>query len=185
MNDLICAESPECACQPRVVAAAPDGACSGNPGRWLGGIAALLKMARCWSWGRAAQHTNNRMELAAALAVLESSSSSPCIPDNSAAAHRQPANLIDGLGKWMAGWKRKGLAARFSGAPGAEQGPWGSLDSGPALPGVPGPTCAAQRRSRQRPAATPLPRAFLQGRNPAGLATRPCRLQPPKPAGSR
>jgi ribonuclease HI len=82
---------------------ATDGACRGNPGP--GGWAAIL------AWGdqekilTGAEHmtTNNRMELTAALQAL--------------AALKRPARvtletdsryLVDGMTKWMAGWKRNG-----------------------------------------------------------------------------
>lgn len=85
-----------------------DGACSGNPGP--GGWGALL-IARegeevlkerelC---GGAAETTNNRMELCAAIAALE--------------ALERPSTLTlvtdsvyvkDGLTKWIHGWKRNG-----------------------------------------------------------------------------
>lgn len=82
---------------------ATDGACKGNPGR--GGWAAILR------WGDvekilsgAEPHTtNNRMEMTAALRALE--------------ALKRPANitlqtdsryLMDGMTKWMPGWKRNG-----------------------------------------------------------------------------
>ncbi len=80
-----------------------DGACLGNPGP--GGWAALL----CWrgverelSGGEAAT-TNNRMELMAAIAALETL--------------KEPCNVVlttdsqyvrQGITEWMAGWIRRG-----------------------------------------------------------------------------
>ena len=80
-----------------------DGACKGNPGP--GGWAALL----CWrgverelSGGEAAT-TNNRMELMAAIAALETL--------------KEPCNVVlttdsqyvrQGITEWMAGWIRRG-----------------------------------------------------------------------------
>lgn len=80
-----------------------DGACLGNPGP--GGWAALL----CWrgverelSGGEAAT-TNNRMELMAAIAALETL--------------KEPCNVVlttdsqyvrQGITEWMAGWVRRG-----------------------------------------------------------------------------
>ncbi|MEO0388503.1 MAG: ribonuclease HI [Pseudomonadota bacterium] len=85
-----------------------DGACSGNPGP--GGWGVLLQARdgdavlkeRTLSGG-AAETTNNRMELTAAIAALE--------------ALERPASLRvvtdsvyvrDGVTKWLAGWKRNG-----------------------------------------------------------------------------
>jgi ribonuclease HI len=80
-----------------------DGACSGNPGP--GGWGAILR----WNGhekelsGGAAETTNNRMELTAAIEAL--------------AAIRRPARVRvttdstyvrDGVTKWIHGWKRNG-----------------------------------------------------------------------------
>lgn len=80
-----------------------DGACSGNPGP--GGWGALLRWrgAEKELSGGEAQTTNNRMELMAAIAALE--------------ALKRPTNVrlftdsryvMDGITKWLAGWKRNG-----------------------------------------------------------------------------
>jgi ribonuclease HI len=90
-----------------VVAAACDGACSGNPGP--GGWGALLRFAdgsHHELGGREAATTNNRMELTAALALLELLKDLPCHPD--LVIRTDSRYLIDGLQKWLPGWKRKG-----------------------------------------------------------------------------
>jgi len=90
-----------------VVAAACDGACSGNPGP--GGWGALLRFEDggvLELGGAEPATTNNRMELTAALAVLEALRDLPRHPD--LALRTDSRYLIDGLDKWMAGWKRKG-----------------------------------------------------------------------------
>ncbi|MCV6597421.1 MAG: ribonuclease HI [Mangrovicoccus sp.] len=85
-----------------------DGACSGNPGP--GGWGALL-IARQGDEvlrerelsGGAAQTTNNRMELLAAITALETlerPSSLTLVTDS--------AYVKDGITKWLAGWKRNG-----------------------------------------------------------------------------
>ncbi|MEI7665884.1 MAG: ribonuclease H [Synechococcaceae cyanobacterium ELA263] len=91
----------------RVVAAACDGACSGNPGP--GGWGALLRYedgSRRELGGADAATTNNRMELTAALALLEILRDLPRHPD--LVIRTDSRYLIDGLQKWLAGWKRKG-----------------------------------------------------------------------------
>ena len=82
---------------------ATDGACKGNPGR--GGWAAILRWGSVEKIlsGAEAHTTNNRMEMTAALRALQ--------------ALKRPANitlqtdsryLLDGMTKWLAGWKRNG-----------------------------------------------------------------------------
>ena len=111
---------------PRVVAAATDGACSGNPGP--GGWGALLRFEDGTVrelGGAAANTTNNRMELTAALALLGELKDLPLHPDLS--IRTDSRYLIDGLGKWMAGWKRKGWRTA-SGAPVLNRDLWEALD---------------------------------------------------------
>ncbi len=91
----------------RVVAAACDGACSGNPGP--GGWGALLRFedgSQRELGGSDPATTNNRMELTAALALLEILRDLPRHPD--LVIRTDSRYLIDGLQKWLAGWKRKG-----------------------------------------------------------------------------
>lgn len=99
----------------RVVAAACDGACSGNPGP--GGWGALLRFedgSVHEMGGAEADTTNNRMELTAALALLEALRDLPRHPD--LAIRTDSRYLIDGLGKWIQGWKRKGWRTASGGA---------------------------------------------------------------------
>ena len=91
----------------RVVAAACDGACSGNPGP--GGWGALLRFedgSQRELGGADPATTNNRMELTAALALLELLRDLPRHPD--LVIRTDSRYLIDGLQKWLVGWKRKG-----------------------------------------------------------------------------
>ena len=118
---------------PRVVAAATDGACSGNPGP--GGWGALLRFEDGTVrelGGAEANTTNNRMELTAALALLEELKDLPLHPDLT--IRTDSRYLIDGLAKWMAGWKRKGWSTA-SGAPVLNRDLWEALDRA-RLPGV-------------------------------------------------
>lgn len=80
-----------------------DGACSGNPGP--GGWGALL----CHDEGEkelaggAADTTNNRMEMMAAIEVLNALKR-PC----DLHIHTDSVYLRDGITKWIHGWKRNG-----------------------------------------------------------------------------
>jgi ribonuclease HI len=99
----------------KVVAAACDGACSGNPGP--GGWGALLRFedgSVHELGGAEAATTNNRMELTAALALLERLRDLPRHPD--LVIRTDSRYLIDGLEKWLAGWKRKGWRTASGGA---------------------------------------------------------------------
>jgi ribonuclease HI len=110
----------------RVVAAACDGACSGNPGP--GGWGALLRFedgSRHEMGGADHATTNNRMELTAALAVLEALRELPRHPD--LVIRTDSRYLIDGLDKWLPGWKRKGWRTA-SGSPVLNRDLWERLD---------------------------------------------------------
>ena len=118
----------------RVVAAACDGACSGNPGP--GGWGALLRFedGSVQELGGAdPATTNNRMELTAALALLESLTALPRHPD--LAIRTDSKYLIDGFSKWIQGWKRKGWRTA-SGSPVLNRDLWELLDQA-RLSGVP------------------------------------------------
>lgn len=100
---------------PKVVAAACDGACSGNPGP--GGWGALLRFddGSVQEFGGAeANTTNNRMELTAALALYETLRDLPRHPD--LVIRTDSRYLIDGLERWIHGWKRKGWRTASGGA---------------------------------------------------------------------
>ena len=80
-----------------------DGACKGNPGP--GGWAALLRMGRHEKElvGAEADTTNNRMEMTAVIrgfaALVE-----PC----EVTVHTDSRYVIDGMTKWIHGWKKRG-----------------------------------------------------------------------------
>ena len=98
-----------------MVAAACDGACSGNPGP--GGWGALLRFsdgALHELGGAERATTNNRMELTATLALLEALAQLPCHRDLS--IRTDSRYVIDGLSKWLPGWKRKGWRTASGGA---------------------------------------------------------------------
>lgn len=80
-----------------------DGACSGNPGP--GGYAALLQsrgQERMIVGGDGAT-TNNRMELMAAIAGLESLKRPASV-----VLHTDSRYVMDGITRWIGGWKRNG-----------------------------------------------------------------------------
>ena len=111
----------------RVVAAATDGACRGNPGP--GGWGALLRFEDGSVeefGGHDPATTNNRMELQAALALLERLKDLPRHPDLT--LRTDSKYLIDGLGSWLKGWKRKGWRTA-AGKPVLNQDLWKSLDA--------------------------------------------------------
>ena len=119
---------------PRVLAAACDGACSGNPGP--GGWGCLLRFedGTVQEFGGAdPATTNNRMELTAALTLLQKLRELPLHPD--LAIRTDSKYLIDGFSKWMPGWKRKGWRTA-SGGPVLNRDLWEALDAArlPALP---------------------------------------------------
>jgi len=80
-----------------------DGACKGNPGP--GGWGALLRMGRHEKEmsGGEADTTNNRMEMTAAIQGLNALIE-PC----EVQLYTDSKYLIDGITKWVHGWKRNG-----------------------------------------------------------------------------
>ena len=88
---------------PKAVDVFTDGACSGNPGP--GGWGVILRHGDnekelC---GGAAETTNNRMELTAAIEALEALKR-PC----TVRIYTDSVYVKDGITKWIAGWKRNG-----------------------------------------------------------------------------
>ena len=82
-----------------------DGACSGNPGP--GGWACVIAtpdgrvVERA---GREEPTTNNRMELGAVIAGLRAVSGEP----GTVVVHTDSTYVIEGITKWILGWKRRG-----------------------------------------------------------------------------
>ena len=99
----------------KVVAAACDGACKGNPGP--GGWGCLLRYSDGTVeelGGFEAHTTNNRMELSACLALLKRLKELP--KDPGFAIRTDSKYLIDGYSRWLPGWKRKGWRTASGGA---------------------------------------------------------------------
>ena len=81
-----------------------DGACLGNPGPGGWGVRILYPDGTVRELGgRDASTTNNRMELQGALAALRAVE-----PTASATVYSDSQYVINGLTKWLSGWKRKG-----------------------------------------------------------------------------
>ncbi len=80
-----------------------DGACSGNPGP--GGWGAVLRYGDTEKEisGAEAETTNNRMELMAAISALEALKR-----HSTATLHTDSKYVMDGLTKWIHGWKKNG-----------------------------------------------------------------------------
>lgn len=108
-----------------------DGACSGNPGP--GGWGALMvakngkgTMKTRELFGGAAETTNNRMELMAAiesLNALERASAVTVVTDS--------AYVKDGITKWLHGWKQRGWKTAAK-KPVKNQELWQALDEAQA-----------------------------------------------------
>ena len=80
-----------------------DGACSGNPGP--GGWGAILRYgdAEKELSGAEAATTNNRMELMAAIEALDALKKPATVR-----LHTDSKYVMDGLTKWIHGWKKNG-----------------------------------------------------------------------------
>lgn len=80
-----------------------DGACKGNPGP--GGWGAILRMGKHEKElsGSDPATTNNRMEMTGAISALNALIE-PC----DVVLHTDSRYVIDGITKWVHGWKKKG-----------------------------------------------------------------------------
>ena len=112
---------------PQTVVIYTDGACHGNPGP--GGWGAVVRLGEHEQqlYGGERGTTNNRMELMAAIAALES-----------IASERRPIQLWTdsqyvrtGITTWIAGWKRKGWKTA-AGQPVKNVDLWQRLDAAAA-----------------------------------------------------
>ncbi len=108
------------------ILAATDGACSGNPGP--GGWGALIRFEDGSVeefGGFESKTTNNRMELFAALQVLNRLNK--LNRQANLSIKTDSKYLIDGLNIWIKGWKKKGWKTA-SGKPVLNQDLWKALD---------------------------------------------------------
>ena len=106
----------------RQVRAFTDGACSGNPGP--GGWGAVLQFGdhERELRGGAADTTNNRMELTAAIEALRALSE-PC----RVSLTTDSTYVKDGITQWLANWKRNGWKTAAK-KPVKNQDLWQALD---------------------------------------------------------
>ena len=100
-----------------------DGACRGNPGP--GGHAAVLVLdgVETVITGRAADTTNNRMEMMAAISALDAMP-----PGTPITVFSDSKLLVDGMTVWLPGWKAKGWRAA-AGKPVKNRDLWERLDA--------------------------------------------------------
>ena len=89
--------------QPVVVAAACDGACSGNPGPGGWGVLLRFRGVERELYGAERHTTNNRMELQAAIEGLKALRE-PCI----VTVTTDSVYVKNGIETWLANWKLKG-----------------------------------------------------------------------------
>ncbi len=102
-----------------------DGACSGNPGP--GGWAAVIiyPEGRVLELGGGERHTtNNRMEMAAAIAALSAVEERP----EPVKVYTDSGLLINGVKGWLYGWKRKGWLTA-AGQPVLNRDLWERIDA--------------------------------------------------------
>ena len=85
------------------VAIYTDGACRGNPGPGGWGAVLLYGGHRREISGAAAQTTNNRMELAAAIRALEALNRPSAVD-----LYTDSTYLKDGITRWLPNWKARG-----------------------------------------------------------------------------
>lgn len=103
-----------------------DGACTGNPGPGGWGVVVYYSDRSIYeSGGNAAQTTNNRMEMQAAIAALKllhtASQTEPIT------LYTDSEYLINGVTKWVKGWRKKGWKTA-QGKPVLNQDLWETLD---------------------------------------------------------
>lgn len=100
-----------------------DGACKGNPG--VGGWGAIVRNSahiEQESYGGEQNTTNNRMEMTAAIVAIEM-----LPPSSKATVSTDSKYLMDGITKWIHGWKRKNWIST-SGEPVKNIDLWKRLD---------------------------------------------------------
>jgi ribonuclease HI len=110
---------------PKIASIYTDGACSGNPGP--GGWGVVIYFAddsRHELGGAAAQTTNNRMEMQAAIAALEFIAQLPPTP---IPLFTDSEYVLKGITEWIKGWKRRGWK-NSQGKPVLNQDLWEILD---------------------------------------------------------
>jgi ribonuclease HI len=102
-----------------------DGACSGNPGPGGWGVIVIFPEGRVLELGGGEPGTtNNRMELAGAIAALAAVADRP----EPATLYTDSSYVLQGITSWIAGWKRRGWVT-FEGKPVLNKDLWTELDA--------------------------------------------------------
>ena len=84
-----------------------DGACTGNPGPGGWGIVVYFDDGSIYEMGGGqAYTTNNQMEMQAAIAALKVVAAAK--PQEPITLYSDSEYLINGVTKWVKGWKKKG-----------------------------------------------------------------------------
>ena len=84
-----------------------DGACTGNPGPGGWGVVVYFTDKSTYEMGdAAAQSTNNRMEMQAAIAALKFLAANK--QSEPITLYTDSEYLIKGVTQWVKGWKKKG-----------------------------------------------------------------------------
>ncbi|MBW4622970.1 MAG: ribonuclease HI [Cyanosarcina radialis HA8281-LM2] len=92
---------------PKIQSLYTDGACIGNPGPGGWGVAIYFQDGSIHELGASEPATtNNRMEMQAAIAALEFLAATQL--QESVTLYTDSEYLINGITKWIKGWKRKG-----------------------------------------------------------------------------
>ncbi|MDD5304921.1 MAG: ribonuclease HI [Elusimicrobia bacterium] len=108
-----------------------DGACSGNPGPGGWGAIIVTPDGRVIELaGREEPTTNNRMELGGVIASLRAVAGMPGL----ALIHSDSTYVIEGITKWIIGWKRRGWTTA-AGEPVKNEDLWRALEAAVAARG--------------------------------------------------
>lgn len=111
------------------VVAFTDGAAKGNPGPGGWGAVLLLGDAAVRELGASGGHTtNNRMEITAALAVLEWLAEAPGEAPSSVTIVTDSSYVLRGVTEWVTNWKRRGWKTQDGGDV-ANRDLWERLDA--------------------------------------------------------
>ncbi|MBD2101508.1 ribonuclease HI [Leptolyngbya sp. FACHB-261] len=103
-----------------------DGACSGNPGPGGWGVVVYFQDGSSHELGGAAANTtNNRMEMQAAIAALEFFQAHP--QTERITLYTDSEYLRNGITKWISGWKKRGWKTA-DGKPVKNEDLWRQLD---------------------------------------------------------
>ena len=162
---------------PEVTKIYTDGACSGNPGPGGWGAIAYLSNGKIHEIGGASRATtNNRMEIQAAIEILQWFAGSP--QTKAPVLYTDSKYVQDGITKWIKGWKKKNWRTS-AGKAVLNQDLWQQLDaitqSVNAKLTMPVQWCYvkghAGNEGNER--CDTLARAFSQGRHPALMTVTP------------